>query len=136
MKIEVANGEIIDKHTILLIKNERISDREKLKDVTNELASLSQALKEVYTLAEDKNALHKLASDLKEVNEKLWEVEDQLRILESQQDFGQDFIEKARSVYFLNDHRAALKKAINKATGSAIVETKSYVDYSGKSQDS
>ena len=129
MKIEVANGEIIDKHTILLIKNERISDREKLKDVTNELASLSEALKEVYTLAEDKNALHKLASDLKEV-------EDQLRILESQQDFGQEFIEKARSVYFLNDHRAALKKAINKATGSSIVETKSYVDYSGKSQDS
>lgn len=136
MKIEVANGEIIDKHTILLIKNERINDREKLKDVTNELASLSEALKEVYTLAKDKNALHKLASDLKEVNEKLWEVEDELRILESQQDFGQEFIEKARSVYFLNDHRAALKKAINKATGSAIVETKSYVDYSGKSQDS
>ena len=136
MKIEVANGEIIDKHTILLIKNERISDREKLKDVTKELESLSEALKEVYTLAEDKNALHKLASDLKEVNEKLWEVEDQLRILESQQDFGQEFIEKARSVYFLNDHRAALKKAINKATGSAIVETNSYVDYSGKSQDS
>ena len=73
---------------------------------------------------------------MKEVNEKLWEVEDELRILESQQDFGQEFIEKARSVYFLNDHRAALKKAINKATGSAIVETKSYVDYSGKSQDS
>lgn len=136
MKIEVANGEIIDKHTILLIKNERISDREKLKDVTNELASLSEALKEVYTLAEDKNALHKLVSDLKEVNEKLWEVEDELRILESQQDFGQEFVEKARSVYFLNDHRAALKKAINKATGSVIVETKSYVDYSGKSQDS
>ena len=131
--IEVANGEIIHKHTILLIKNERISDPDKLQDIGKELESLSEALNEVYRLVEDKNALHKLASDLKEVNEKLWEVEDQLRILESTQDFGKEFIEKARSVYFLNDHRAALKKGINSATGSAIVETKSYVDYSGKS---
>ena len=113
MKIEVSNGEIIDKHTILIIKSERITDQAKLENVQLELDALSQGVKYVYSCAENPSILHDLVEKLKKVNEQLWEVEDELRILESKQDFGKDFIRKARSVYFLNDSRAELKKKLN-----------------------
>ena len=132
MKIEVAHGEIIDKHTILVIKSERISEKEKLAHVQVELEALSHGVKYVYSCAENPSKLH----DLAEVNEQLWEIEDELRILESKEEFGKAFILKARSVYFLNDERAALKKNINAITGSVIVEAKSYADYSMRKQDS
>ncbi|MEC8458614.1 MAG: DUF6165 family protein [Bacteroidota bacterium] len=136
MKIEVAHGEIIDKHTILVIKSERILEKEKLAHVQVELEALSQGVNYVYSCAENPSKLHDLAEKLKKVNEQLWEVEDELRILESKEEFGKAFILKARSVYFLNDERAALKKNINAITGSVIVEAKSYADYSLRKQDS
>ena len=129
MKIEVSNGEILDKHTILAIKQERIQDQAKLAHVQHEMEALSDAVKGVYELVERPADLHKHVERLKEINERLWEVEDDLRIFESRADFGSDFIEKARSVYFLNDERAAVKRTINELTGSHIHEAKSYTDY-------
>lgn len=136
MKIEVANGEIIDKHTILVIKSERISDAGKLADIHREMEALADGVKFVYNSVDDASTVHDLAEKLKAVNEQLWDVEDQLRILESKQDFGEGFVNKARSVYFLNDERAALKRAVNVLTGSTIVEAKSYVDYTVRGTDS
>ena len=136
MKIEVANGEIIDKHTILVIKSERISDAGKLSDIHREMEALADGVKFVYNSVDDASTVHDLAEKLKAINEQLWDVEDQLRVLESKQDFGEDFVNKARSVYFLNDERAALKRAVNVLTGSAIVEAKSYVDYTVRGSDS
>lgn len=129
MKIEVANGEIIDKHTILIIKSERIDDKEKLAHVEREIAALAEGVKHVYNSVQDASTVHSLAEKLKAVNEQLWEVEDELRILEADGKFDDTFIQKARSVYFLNDERAALKRAVNTLTGSTLVEAKSYVDY-------
>jgi predicted RNA-binding protein with EMAP domain len=136
MKIEVANGEIIDKHTILVIKSERITDAEKLAFVKREMEALSVGVKYVYNSVDDASTVHDLAEKLKKINEQLWDVEDELRVLESKADFGQEFINKARSVYFLNDERAALKKAVNVLTGSTIVEAKSYIDYTVRGTDS
>ena len=136
MKIEVANGEIIDKHTILVIKSERISDAGKLADIQREMEALAEGVKFVYNSVDDASTVHDLAEKLKSINEQLWDVEDQLRVLESKQDFGVDFVNKARSVYFLNDERAALKRAVNVLTGSTIVEAKSYVDYTVRGSDS
>ncbi len=136
MKIEVANGEIIDKHTILVIKSERISDAEKLANIQREMEALAEGVKFVYNSVDDASTVHDLAEKLKAINEQLWDVEDQLRVLESKQDFGKDFVNKARSVYFLNDERAALKRAVNVLTGSTIVEAKSYVDYTVRGSDS
>ena len=136
MKIEVANGEIIDKHTILVIKSERISDAGKLSDIHREMEVLAEGVKFVYNSVDDASAVHDLAEKLKAINEQLWDVEDQLRVLESKQDFGEDFVNKARSVYFQNDERAALKRAVNVLTGSTIVEAKSYVDYTVGGSDS
>ena len=120
MKIEVAHGEIIDKHTILVIKSERISEKEKLAHVQVELEALSQGVKYVYSCAENPSKLHDLVEKLKKVNEQLWEVEDELRILESNEDFGEAFILKARSVYFLNDERASLKKILMPLQGALL----------------
>lgn len=136
MKIEVANGEIIDKHTILVIKSERISDAGKLEDIHREMEALAEGVKFVYNSVDDASTVHDLAEKLKAINEQLWDVEDQLRVLESKQDFGEDFVNKARSVYLLNDERAALKRAVNVLTGSTIVEAKSYVDYTVRGSDS
>ena len=136
MKIEVANGEIIDKHTILVIKSERISDAGKLADIQREMEAIAEGVKFVYNSVDDASTVHDLAEKLKAINEQLWDVEDQLRVLESKQDFGKDFVNKARSVYFLNDERAALKRAVNVLTGSTIVEAKSYVDYTVRGLDS
>ena len=136
MKIEVANGEIIDKHTILVIKSERISDAGKLADIHLEMEALAEGVKFVYNSVDDASTVHDLAEKLKAINEQLWDVEDQLRVLESKQDFGEDFVNKARIVYFLNDERAALKRAVNVLTGSTIVEAKSYVDYTVRGSDS
>ncbi|HCP41258.1 MAG TPA: hypothetical protein DIT65_05640 [Cryomorphaceae bacterium] len=136
MKIELAHGEIIDKHTILLIKSERISDSEKLADIHREMELLADGVKFVYNSVDDPSTIHNLAEKLKSINEQLWDVEDELRVFESKQDFGEDFVNKARSVYFLNDERAALKRALNVLTGSTIVEAKSYVDYTVRGLDS
>ena len=124
--IEVGPGELIDKITILRIKSERMSDAAKLANVRHELDVLEKARAE--NLA-DSAELRQLEAALKEVNEALWVIEDDIRQCEADQDFGTKFIELARAVYKQNDKRAALKKEINLLTGSSIVEEKSYTEF-------
>lgn len=127
--IPVATGELADKITILEIKSERITDAAKLDNVRREL----EALREVWaTLGfADDASLAALCGQLKAVNETLWKIEDDIRILEAKRQFDARFIELARAVYHTNDQRAALKREINTATGSALIEEKDYVDYAG-----
>jgi post-segregation antitoxin (ccd killing protein) len=121
--IEVGAGELIDKITILAIKRERIADPAKLRNVIHELEVLEAAQQRGLPASAE---LARLQAELREVNEVLWQVEDDIRDCEAGADFGPRFIELARSVYRLNDRRAALKKAINLHCGSSIVEEKSY----------
>jgi len=124
--IEVGPGELIDKITILEIKSERMSDAEKLRNVRHELGILNAArAAHIPATAE----LARLEAHLKEVNEALWVIEDDIRQCEADRDFGEEFVALARSVYKQNDKRAALKKEINLLTGSAIVEEKSYTEF-------
>lgn len=136
MEIAVSHGEVIDKHTILVIKSERIVDSVKLEHINKELRILTASVSIIYKNVPDHASLHHLAERLKAVNEQLWDVEDALRVHENNSDFGSGFIEKARSVYFLNDERAAIKKSINVSTKSILQETKSYEDYSNGSNKS
>ena len=122
----VAPGELIDKITILRIKNERIGDTEKLKNVRIELDSLNATRAESVTESDE---LVRLDAALQSVNEALWVIEDDIRDCERDSDFGQKFIDLARAVYKTNDKRAALKKEINILLGSHIVEEKSYAEY-------
>lgn len=131
MKIEVSNGEIMDKLTILAIKLQQIKDPAKLKNVQTEFDELAPIVSSMYEAleAEDIEYLQDLYKNLKDINQTLWNIEDQIRIHESKKDFKDDFVELARSVYFTNDERAEYKKKINELTGSLLVEEKSYEDY-------
>ncbi|MGV8998006.1 MAG: DUF6165 family protein [Parvibaculaceae bacterium] len=124
--IDVGPGELIDKITILMIKSERMSDEAKLKNVRHELAVLETARKAHIPASTE---LARLEADLKRVNEELWVIEDDIRQCEADRDFGETFIDLARSVYKQNDKRAALKKDINLLTGSTIIEEKSYTEF-------
>lgn len=124
--VPVSPGELIDKITILRIKAERIDDPARRANVAVELAALEAVL--AAHVAEDAE-IARLTDELRAVNEALWVVEDDLRDLERAKDFGPRFVELARAVYVTNDRRAALKKAINTALGSRIVEEKSYRPY-------
>ncbi|MEE4329575.1 MAG: DUF6165 family protein [Wenzhouxiangella sp.] len=124
--IPVAPGELLDKLTILDIKSERIGDPDKLANVRRERELLDQVWRDSGLESEE---IFALREHLKSVNESLWEIEDAIRDEERAGRFGKRFIELARSVYLTNDKRAALKKAINQALGSDIVEEKSYRDY-------
>ena len=124
--IEVGPGEMIDKITILAIKSERMSDPEKLKNVRHELQVLQTAKAENVTPSDE---LDGLEAQLKAVNEALWEIEDDIRQCEADNNFGDEFVALARSVYKQNDKRAALKKEINLLVGSAIIEEKSYTEF-------
>ena len=117
----ISAGELIDKITILEIKAERISEPRKLANVRRELEALI-GLRDRHGL----DVLTTLATDLKVVNETLWQIEDELRELEAEGRFDERFIALARAVYVTNDRRAALKKEVNLAVGSAIIEEKSY----------
>jgi len=128
MKIEVSNGEVLDKYSILQIKSERITDPTALNNIRRELESLQPAVDAIHSL-ESSGALHTLQDQQLKVNTSLWEVEDVLRGLEKSQDFGPSFVAAARSVYKLNDRRAAVKKEINLLTGSNLIEEKSYEKY-------
>jgi len=128
MKIEVSNGEVLDKFSILQIKGERIEDPIALQNVQRELESLKDAVDTIHS-QESSDALRILQAQLLEVNTQLWEVEDVLRAFEKTQDFGPSFVAAARSVYQLNDRRASLKREINRLTGSTLVEEKSYEKY-------
>ena len=127
IKIDVSVGEIMDKLTILEIKAEKIDDDAKLANIHKERDSLLPVIdKPAYQTDEIKQ----LVAELKEINLKLWNIEDEIRLKEADKAFDADFIELARSVYFTNDKRAAVKKQINLATGSELTEEKSYEDYS------
>jgi len=120
MLIEVSNGEIADKLTIIEIKLSQITDPEKRKNLQAEWEILNTAVEQII----DKQ--HELYKKLYEINSKLWVIEDQCREHEKNKDFGDEFVEIARSVYLTNDERAAVKKEINKLTGSRLTEEKSY----------
>ena len=122
----VSWGELIDKVTILEIKSERMSDPAKLANVARELATLNPLRDQALQLH---RALATLVADLKAVNATLWQVEDEIRDCERNQDFGPRFIELARAVYHENDRRASLKRQINLLLNSGLVEEKSYKDY-------
>jgi Family of unknown function (DUF6165) len=125
LKIEVAPGELIDKITILEIKLARIGDEEKLRNVQREYAVLTRVAGVVLTSPE----ITMLRSELKQINEMLWQIEDDIRERERRQDFGPDFIRLARAVYRTNDERARVKREINRLLNSTLVEEKAYAPY-------
>jgi len=129
LKIEVSNGEILDKVSILEIKLERISDVQKLSNIQNEWDALQNAVKIITGLSNPKEDFQQAVKALRATNEALWDVEDALRLNEKAKDFGDTFIALAREVYVLNDQRAALKSTINVLTGSNLREEKSYEGY-------
>ena len=123
MKIEVSNGEIIDKLTIIQIKLERISDKVKLANLQKEYNELIHASS---SIIETSDPLYK---SLYDVNCELWVIEDHIRDLERKKDFGSDFVSTARAVYIKNDKRSELKREINIKTASGLIEEKSYEKY-------
>ena len=124
--VEVSVGELLDKISILEIKKDKIKDQEKLKFIINEYEILKEQL--------DKNIktdekINKLYQSLKEINAKLWVIEDDKRQCEKENDFGEKFVKLSRDVHFLNDDRAKIKLKINNHTGSTIKEVKEYTSY-------
>ena len=124
--VEVSVGELLDKISILEIKKDKIKDSEKLKFILNEHSILKDQF--------DKNVksdeiLDKLFQDLKEINAKLWIIEDDKRDCEKNKDFGEKFVKLSRDVHFLNDDRAKIKLKINNITGSSIKEINEYTNY-------
>ncbi len=125
--VNTSLGELVDKLTILEIKQQKITAADKLLNVNNELTILQSI---VDGLALDASVLEPFQSQLKTINEQLWKIEDDIRDKEAVSDFGEEFIELARSVYITNDKRAAVKKMLNREFGSELVEEKSYQQYS------
>ena len=127
MKVEVSNGELLDKLTILELKMSNISDEKKLINVKkefNELSPLAELLFEKF-----KDELLVKYKELALINSQLWKIEDDIRECEKNKNFGEKFVELARAVYFTNDKRSDVKKQINILTGSGFIEEKSYEDY-------
>ncbi len=118
IEVPCSIGEVLDKISILEIKSERISSADKLINIRRELRALECAADDV--------RVPELERELKDVNKRLWDVEEELRALEQVQDFGDNFINLARSVYMLNDDRSKIKRRINLQSGSAFIEEKSY----------
>jgi len=125
MKIEVSNGEVLDKISILAIKKGQIQDKAKLENVYHEYKTLLPYFDQIVNTQQ----LGDIYWQLSAVNTELWEVEDKLREFEKSRTFNTEFIELARSVYYLNDRRAELKRNINLLSGSDLIEEKSYDDY-------
>lgn len=127
VNVEISIGEFFDKITILEIKQQRIKDAAKLENINKELDSLNRLLLQLpFSRAEVADEV----AELKTINEKLWEIEDDIREKESQKAFDEGFIELARAVYFTNDRRSEVKREINLKLGSDFVEEKSYEEYS------
>ena len=124
--VEVSIGELLDKISILEIKQEKIKDTESLKFITDEYNVLKEELDK--NIKTDDN-LNGLFNSLKEINSKLWVIEDDKRMCEKNKDFGEKFIKLSRDVHFLNDNRAKIKLEINNYTGSKIKEIKEYTGY-------
>ncbi|MCC4587037.1 hypothetical protein JWH11_14355 [Xanthomonas melonis] len=127
--VPVSFGELLDKIAILQIKSERMSDAAKLTNVRNELSALENSWMAHPAAGHD---IVRLRAELKAVNERLWVIEDDIRLKEQAQTFDDTFVQLARSVYIENDERARIKKQINLALGSSYVEEKSYQDYRAK----
>ena len=124
--VEVSVGELLDKISILEIKQDKIKDPEKLNFINNEHSILKNQLEK--NVKSDER-LEKLFQDLKDINAKLWVIEDDKRDCEKNKDFGEKFIKLSRDVHFLNDDRAKIKLEMNNHTGSAIKEIKEYTSY-------
>jgi hypothetical protein len=124
--VEIAPGELIDKITILEIKEANVEDAEKVRNIRRELLSLTQVREQCLP---DSDKLRVLFAELKTVNLTLWNIEDEIRVCERQGDFGARFVELARAVYVTNDQRASIKRQINMLLNSQIVEEKSYEAY-------
>ncbi len=127
MKIDISTGELVDKITILSIKLEKITSPDKRANVQKEYDILIKPMNELGITVDSDEYLR-----LKRINLALWDIEDRIRVKEVEQAFDQEFIELARSVYFTNDDRAAVKKEINLKYNSDLVEEKQYVDYKNK----
>lgn len=125
MKVEISDGELLDKISILQIKSERIADESKLKNIRTEYEELTRIGSK---LLED-SKVFALYNKVKEVNEALWDLEDDIRMKEKAKLFDEEFIRLAREIYRTNDKRAEVKKEINLLTGSLFVEEKSYEQY-------
>ena len=126
IKVEVSWGELLDKVTILQIKAERIRDAAKVANVNRELQALAAERGQALALQPGAAALEQ---ELKQVNEALWDIEDEIRDCERRKDFGPRFVELARAVYVTNDRRSAVKRQLNDLLGSALTEEKSYQAY-------
>ena len=124
--VEVSVGELLDKISILEIKQEKIKDPEKLRFINDEHSILKSQLEQNVRTDEK---LEKLFQSLKEINSKLWVIEDDKRLCEKEKDFGEKFIKLSRDVHFLNDDRAKIKLEMNNLTGSKIKEIKEYTSY-------
>ncbi len=127
MKIEVSTGELVDKLSILEIKLLNIKDKEKSKNVYKELKTLNPYFQDL--LDEYGIKMQNLYIEISKINKTLWDIEDSIREKEALREFDEEFVELARSVYIVNDQRAAVKKEINLLTKSKLVEEKSYKDY-------
>jgi len=129
MKIlaEISVGELFDKITILNIKTKKIIDNDKLKNINTELKILEDQSKKI--MVSDIHALDELVSQLQQINEDLWDIENFKRECEAEKDFGDSFIKLSRDVHFKNDIRAKIKKEINLLSNSQIVEEKEYSSY-------
>ena len=128
MKVNIPNslGELLDKISILEIKNKKILDESKILNIKKELNGLKKVLDESNINLSETNSLY---NKLYKINLTLWEIEDSIRVLEKNKDFGEKFIELARAVYITNDQRFEVKNDINKLFNSEFVEEKSYEDY-------
>ena len=124
--IETSAGELLDKITILEIKKEKISDQKSLESINKERSSLESSVKKNIKINDE---IKDLWAQLKDVNLKLWEIEDEIRLSEKNKKFDQKFIDLARSVYRYNDDRAKIKSKINQLSGSNIKEIKQYTKY-------
>lgn len=128
IKINASVGELLDKISILKIKEQKINDEKKLFNITKELGLLSSIAEKF--IEKDEKSYKKFMDELFEINLQLWETEDNIRILENKKNFNDEFIQLARNVYYSNDKRFEIKSKINNFYGSEIVEEKDYEDYS------
>ncbi len=127
MKIEVSNGELVDKVSILAVKLKRMKDLEKLKNVKKEYDVLFENMVKIGFNEKSEKYI-----DLINVNEKIWDIEDKIRANEQKGEFDSEFVELARGVYFNNDKRAEIKRDVNLSTSSLFLEEKEYVEYKQK----
>ena len=128
MKVEISNGELLDKITILELKLNRIKDKDKLVNIQKEFDTLNSLAQELFEKHD--SYLQNLYVELSSINGRLWDIEDWIRECEKENRFDKEFIELARSVYITNDKRSEVKKTINILTNSGLVEEKSYNSYS------